>query len=367
MKTGLKVPIVAFLLAAGLAAAFQTSRKIITKGLGYFPVAISLKNGDLLAVIRGGAPHIGVKGRLDLVRSSDGGQTWSAPWTVVDGPLDDRNPALGQSKDGTIVLAYAIAGNYDETGLRFKGTRTDRVFDGVYLMHSRDDGRTWSKPVRDPTIYKFYDGRGHVSPYGKIVQLPDNTLLMAVYFELFDSRGTLPAGAEGRSESYLFRSKDGGKTWGEPVLLGSHYNETGVTVLRDGRILAAMRSEKEQHLAVTESSDSGRKWSKPVLVTRDNEHPADLIQLKDGRVLMVYGERNAPRGVRAMISADGRTWDSSKSIVLADDAPNRDCGYPSSVETAGGKVVTLYYQVDDLKNAPESASARAVLWSPPRP
>ena len=108
-------------------------------------------------------------------------------------------------------------------------------------------------------------------------------------------------------------------------------------------------------------------WSKPVQVTRDDEHPADLIQLKDSRVLMVYGERNAPRGIRAMISADGRTWDNSKSIVLADDAPNRDCGYPSSVEIAGGKVVTLYYQVDDLKNAPESASARAVLWTPPSP
>ena len=337
--------------------AFETSRKIVTKGLGYFPVAIGLKNGDLLAVIRGGAAHIGVKGRLDLVRSSDGGQTWSAPWTVVDGPLDDRNPALGQSKDGTLVLAYVIASNYDETGLRFKGARADRVFDGVYVMHSRDNGRTWSKPVRDPTIRKFYEGTGHVSPYGKIVQLPDNTLLMAVYFDFFDSRG---------SESHVFRSKDGGKSWGEPALLGSRYNETALTVLRDGRVLAAMRSEKGAHLAITESSDSGRTWSKPVQVTRDDEHPADLIQLKDGRVLMVYGERNAPRGIRAMISADGRTWDSSKSIVLADDAPNRDCGYPSSVEIAGGKVVTLYYQVDDLKNAPESASARAVLWSPPR-
>ena len=134
MKTELKVPIAAFLVAVGLAAAFETSRKIVTKGLGYFPVAIGLKNGDLLAVIRGGAPHIGVKGRLDLVRSSDGGQTWSAPWTVVDGPLDDRNPALGQSKDGTLVLAYVLAGNYDETGLHFKGTRADRVFDGVYVI-----------------------------------------------------------------------------------------------------------------------------------------------------------------------------------------------------------------------------------------
>ena len=41
---------------------------------------------------------------------------------------------------------------------------------------------------------------------------------------------------------------------------------------------------------------------------------------------------HAPRGVHAMLSADGRVWDQSKEIALADDAPNTDCGYPSSVE-----------------------------------
>ena len=63
----------------------------------------------MLAVIRGGAAHIGVKGRLDLVRSTDGGKTWSPPWTAIDGSLDDRNPAIGQLKDGAVVLAYAVA------------------------------------------------------------------------------------------------------------------------------------------------------------------------------------------------------------------------------------------------------------------
>jgi hypothetical protein len=113
---------------------------------------------------------------------------------------------------------------------------------------------------------------------------------------------------------------------------------------------------------MTESADEGRTWSAPLQITADSEHPADLIQLHDGRVLMVFGERNAPRGIHAMISRDGRSWSASQ-IVLADDAPNNDCGYPSSVEVDAGKVLTLYYQVDDLKNAPASASARAVLWN----
>ncbi|MBL8173829.1 MAG: exo-alpha-sialidase [Bryobacterales bacterium] len=340
----------------GLAMAADFPNQALTKGLGYFPVAISLKNGDVLAVIRGGAPHIGVKGRLDLIRSTDGGKTWSAPWTAVDGEFDDRNPAMGQLKDGTVVLAYAIASGYDETGLRFKGGRNDRRFDGVYLVFSKDNGKTWSKPVRDPAIYGFYANKGHISPYGKIIQLPAGDVLMAVYFEFFDERG---------NQSYIFRSKDGGRTWGEPVLLGEHFNETGILRMNDGRLLAAMRSQKGGHIAITESSDQAKTWSKPNQVTADSEHPADLIQLRDGRVLMVFGQRNAPRGVHAMVSPDGRTWEKGKHIVLSDGAPNGDCGYPSSVEVSKGKVVTLYYQVDDLKNALATSSSRAVVWSVP--
>ncbi len=349
-----RILIVILMAACGWAADYP--HQVVTKGLGYFPVAIKLKNGDVLAVIRGGAAHIGVKGRLDLIRSTDGGKTWSKPWTVVDDQFDDRNPALGQLQDGTIVLAYAILSGYDESGLRLKGGRSDWIFDGVYLKFSKDNGKTWSKPTRDPAIHAFYAGKGQVSPYGKIVQLPDGTVLMAVYFEFFDDRG---------NESFLFRSKDNGKTWGEPVRLGAHYNETGIARLRNGRLLAAMRSEKGGSIAITESADDGRTWSKPVQITANNEHPADLIQLQDHRVLMVFGERNAPRGVHAMISPDGRVWDQSKQIVLADDAPNSDCGYPSSVEAAKGKIMTIYYQVDDKTDAPASSSARVVLWEAP--
>jgi sialidase-1 len=114
---------------------------------------------------------------------------------------------------------------------------------------------------------------------------------------------------------------------------------------------------------VTRSEDKGYAWSEPVQVTKDLEHPADLVRLENGWVLMTYGERNPPRGARAVLSRDGgKTWDSGGTIVIADDAPNTDCGYPSSVEVAKGKIVTLYYQVDDLETAPASAKCTAALW-----
>ncbi len=150
------------------------------------------------------------------------------------------------------------------------------------------------------------------------------------------------------------------------MLLGKHYNETSIVALSDGRLLAALRAEKGGSLAVSESKNQGQTWSTPRQITKDNEHPADLIQLADGRVLLVFGQRNAPRGIHAMLSSDGATWDPAKRIVLADDAPNTDCGYPSSVEVTKGRVATLYYQVDDLKNALATSSSRVVLWSVPK-
>ena len=88
----------------------------VIRGQGYFPVIASLGKEELLVVLRGGAGHIGIEGRLDVVRSTDGGRTWGAPQTVADSERDDRNPALGVTKDGTVVLAYHWQGSYDAEG-----------------------------------------------------------------------------------------------------------------------------------------------------------------------------------------------------------------------------------------------------------
>ena len=343
-------------LAAVYAAGPVNGKRItVVSGGGYFPVLIQLKNGELMAVLRGGAPHIGAKGRLDIVTSKDHGLTWSPPHTVVDGPEDDRNPALGQLKNGDIILAYAVLHGYDHTGLKLNSS--ERQAEGVYVIRSRDGGRSWSKPKRSKRTHKLQKNGGDVSPYGKIVQLADGTALMSVYYEFHDARG---------NQDYVFRSRDNGKTWGEPTLVGEHYNETGLLALKDGTVLAALRSETSGHLAMSSSMDGGKTWSQPMQITRDREHPGDLIQLEDGDVLLTYGERNKPFGVQAMLSHDdGKTWSASSKTVLADDAPSPDCGYPSSVQLPDGNIVTVYYHVDDPRNAPTSTNATAVIWRAP--
>jgi BNR repeat-like domain len=111
-------------------------------------------------------------------------------------------------------------------------------------------------------------------------------------------------------------------------------------------VLAACRSdEPEEATYVVSSSDQGRSWTKPVRVTEGLQHPADLSALSDGRILLVYGHRRFPFGVRGRISRDqGLTW-SRDEIVLAEDAESQDCGYPSVISLPRGLVLVLYYQL----------------------
>jgi hypothetical protein len=73
--------------------------------------------------------------------------------------------------------------------------------------------------------------------------------------------------------------------------------------------------------------------------------PPHLTKLRDGRILVTYGYRFAPYGERACISSDGgTTWDYDNEIIIRDDAPSGDLGYPASIELEDGTVLTVYYQ-----------------------
>ena len=331
------------------------ARSTVVKGGGYFPVIARLQNGEIAAVIRGGGAHMGRGGRLDLVFSSDDGETWSAPQTVVEGPDDDRNPALGVAEDGTLVLAYVITRGYGPDGKIQKA-----LIDGVYVIRSTDHGKTWGAPSK---IDNFPSQL--VSPYGKIINIEDGGLLMHIYAE----DDLLGFGAkEGRYYAYAFRSWDGGKTWDDISFISDGFGEIGFLQTKEKKILAAMRAvdRSEGGIHLSESTDNGKTWSRPLRVTFDSEHPADLIELADGRIIMTHGQRTRPMGVQALVSDDGgTTWKQKDKLALAWQAPNRDTGYPSSLVRRDGKILTLYYQVDNLDNAPESASLRALIWEPP--
>lgn len=321
----------------GVQKANGIERVVAVRGQGYFPVMVKLKDGALGAVIRGGAPHIGVKGRLDWIRSEDGGRSWSKPTGIVDSKWDDRNPSLGQMADGTIVMGYAEASTYDERG---KWNTSAGSYDLFYVT-SQDGGKTWSDKR------KLYCGPIiNGSPFGRIIHDRRGTALMAIYGGRNPSYdGPEKLEGKGRDFSGIIRSRDNGRTWGDFSMILAGHNEASLQLLPDGRLLAVVRTESGA-LSVTESSDAGYRWSPPRKLTKRGQHPADICLLKSGTLLITYGNRLRPYGVGCVLGRDrGKTWDYEDRVMLAWDSQNTDCGYPSTVQLKDGTILTMYYSV----------------------
>ena len=337
----------------------EAERVIVMENGGFWPTIALLQNGELAVIARTGAPHGVTRGgsQLALTRSGDGGRTWSEPVGVAASrPNQDlRDGWLSQLKDGTLVLGFHIY-EFDAQG------RADNQNVNVYLTQSKDLGRTWTVPSKiDISPHTW--GNTH----SRIVELPSGTLLIHVATAYSHNPGRADifrSPGDREFQSHVFRSKDGGKTWGDRSLI-SNGDETGLLLLSSGKLLAAVRGE--HGVSIHESVDEGRTWWNFGTATESGEKPGSLLQLKDGRVLFSYGDRRLPfYGVQAMISRDeGKTWDRQNRFQLVWDAPTTDCGYPTSVQLPDGRIFTVYYQVDDLKNSPATAKARAVVWTVP--
>lgn len=331
----------------------------------------SLRNGDLIVTMREaharGADqrgHVDPTARGVMVRSRDQGKTWSGK-TVFDDETyrfsTTQDVPVTQLSDGSLLLTpYSWAVSPLPPG--FPGSRRafSATFEGLWTLVSRDNGQTWS--ARRPlTVVGLPPISTRVPP----VELPDGTLVMAVYDE-----GPKRSGLEW-SRCWLIRSTDKGLTWGGASLIAEdeqyrrNFEEPSLVRLRNGKLLTMMRitsgrsplfpDSQEGYLWQSESSDDGRTWKKP-WKTAIWGYPADVIELRDGRLLCTYGYRLAPFGVRAVVSRDGgTTWDLDRGLVLRDDGGNGDLGYPSSVELADGRVLTVYWINHERAGEPGSA------------
>jgi hypothetical protein len=313
-------------------------RFIICTMAGYFPVLQKLANGTLAAIVRGGDLHVGERGWLGITTSIDGGESWSHVRVISNEGPDNRNPAFGQTSAGTLLLAYMKLDAYDN-GEWQRGAPPRKLPPPFYLRRSSDGGCSWGKEER---VYPIADATG-LSPFGKIIGLPDGTLLMSLYGAAQDEAGV---------RAWVVRSTDDGRSWGDPSCIAHGFNETALVSLPSGKLIAMLRgdtSTPEDSVWQAESQDGGYSWSEPRPITDAKEHPADIIRLDSGRLLLTFSHRQPPHGVRALVSRDqGRTWELDQKITLVAESRNYDCGYPSSVQRDDGKILTAYYAYESL-------------------
>ncbi len=293
-----------------------------------------------------------------ITRSDDEGRTWSPPQAAPNWDwYGVECPGLAQLNDGTVVLNqwqflwYPLEegrkrlSQGEEIWVRIGGppwkmaqpgtdwSRSDvpwcRAQGGCYVHLSPDGGRTWGQTAKISTGPYM----GGYTPRG-VVQLGDGTVLM------------ITADHTLNRTAFAVRSQDGGLSWSRPLVVANvkegSLSEPTAAVLPGDRVVAIMRSNTG-YLHQSESPDRGLTWT-PVRRTPIWGSPGHLLPLSDGRLLLTYGHRRAPFGIRACLSQDGgQTWDYEKELLIRDDMPNKNLGYPVSIEYEPGRLFTIYY------------------------
>ncbi|MCI5551610.1 MAG: glycoside hydrolase [Clostridiales bacterium] len=278
-----------------------------------------------------------------------------------DSPLDDRDAgvvALGGNSllvtwftlDTRIfrddLMKYSPA-EFEVMDAAMRAFPEDaKKYVGSWTMRSDDGGATFTSPARCPVS----------SPHGPVVMRDGRLIYLG---KLFPEGMDRPFGIVSCAES-----RDG-LHWdvlGEVPLpenvTNGQFHEPHVIELNDGALLCLIRYHYPNGglgIYKSVSRDGGRTWSTPEDMDIHGS-PPHLLRHSSGAIVLTYGWRHAPYGQRARISRDdGATW--SDEIILRDDGPDGDLGYPCSVELPGGDILTVYYQ----KRPGESLCS--ILWT----
>jgi BNR repeat-like domain len=261
-------------------------------------------------------PTFGPSPMQVVSRSGDGGLSWSLPATV------QFEPGVYSDKSAVTADPLRPGWAYDVWDVR-SGPDEDTA--SAWFSRSAAGGRTWSPPrlVYDP-------GKEHVAPLVTVIAVLPHRVLLDV-MTVIDS-------ASNTSDVMAARSRDGGRTWSRPALIahGSANQAidpdtgtvvlgtviTSVTVGPDGVPTVAWNDIASPHasrILASRSSDGGRGWSRPVVVSRVRGQAiqASVAAAGDGTLGVTwYDDRRDPGGSAAWafdvwfaFSRDGgRSW-----------------------------------------------------------
>lgn len=304
------------------AADDELRRDVFVAGEGGYhsyriPALLLTRSGALLAICEGRKNDRNDYGDIDLVlrRSTDGGHTW--------GPLELIYEQGGAEK---ITIGNPCPVVDQTTGaiwLPFCRDNRD-----VFIMHSSDDGRTWSAPREITSAVKEKTWGWYATGPGVGIQLKRGVHAGRMVIPC-DHRE--PIAGSDVTISHVFFSDDGGQSWKLGGSAGRYTNECQVVELPDGRLLLNMRNyagkeggqpDRDKMRALATSSDGGESWS-------DLSYDMTLIEpicqasliaasRDDGAETLFFSNpatRSARRQLTLRASDDeGQTWPRSRML-----------------------------------------------------
>lgn len=278
--------------AGPIAATFRGDKAQARRKACWNPVLFQVPGGDLLLFYKIGLKVADWSGWL--VRSKDGGKTWSRREPLPQGflgPIKNKPEYV----DGRIICPSSTEG---EGGWR------------VHFELSDDQGKTWRK----------------VGPLEAEMNVP-TALRKAGVARVDDQEGGEAIRGEGEKPIYAI--------------------QPGILRHKDGRLQVLCRTRNAQ-IATAWSADNGDTWSQVTLLdVPSNNSGTDAVTLKDGRHVLIYNDfatlPGTPKGPRTPLaiamSEDGVHW---KHVLTLEDSPISQYSYPSIIQGKDGTLHAIY-------------------------
>lgn len=274
---------------------------------------LAIPDGRLLAIDRM---------KMTRMISRDGGRTWKTTGPIVDsrgrpvlgrGPLRGDLPSLVRLPSGAIALKYNL-----------RPTAADADVGGLdsWIVLSRDEGATWSRPIRITRPGTRSNATWLIVTRRGRLLLPNEH-----WYQQPNDRGigictALYSDDQGRSWR---ASKDALWVWEQGGAQQGACEVPCVAETADGRLLMFMRTWY-QRIAQSYSKDGGRSWS-PVKLNRLVSSNSEIYLARiptTGHLLCVWNQADTQeiktgyyraRLTSAISNDSGGTWSRFRTLV----------------------------------------------------
>jgi hypothetical protein len=323
-----------------------------------FPSAVKRADGEILVAFRrapdrkifgeAGNSHVDPNSYMVMVRSSDGINWSEEPELIHAHPFGgSQDPCLLQLSDGTLLCtsygwAFVRPGGLDKLKTPYF-VAGGAIFLGGYLVRSFDGGNNWQSVEYPPHIQPEINFNAYGIPVpaynrGALCEGKNGNIFWAV----------AATDSPGKTSVHLLTSADKGNTWEytSPIATDDSvtFNETSLYETPGGDIVAFLRTARfEDQACIARSKDGGKSFEEWQTMGFQG-HPLNALRLPDNRVLLTYGYRHKPFGIRARIlNAECTDFATSREIILRDDGGNTDIGYTWPVMMDNNHVLVTYY------------------------
>ena len=274
----------------------------ITRKACWNPVITEMPNGELWLFFKIGTKVADWTGWL--VKSKDGGKTWSKREALPKG-------FLGPVKN------------------------KPEIINGRLLCPSSTENNGWKFHM------EIYDMKSKQWKYVGPVEAE-----MAMRCEDMTVKKTARSGSPASTKEDL-EAPDAGGTADQNGMHPIDCIQPSILKLKDGRLQVLMRTRNGK-IATSFSNDGGDTWSKVTLLdVPNNQSGTDAVTLKDGRHALIYNNfqtlPGTKKGVRTplsiAISDDGTHW---RHALTLEDSPISQYSYPAIIQGRDGTLHCVY-------------------------